>query len=116
MLVVVAIGALTSVMAFAKVTKHQVTFDNDIKVNNTVIKKGTYEVRFDDQTGQLSIVKNGKVLATAMAKLEPRSKKANDFQLRSTGSGDEAQMLGVTFGGWDKDVVLTNAASPNGNN
>lgn len=117
MLVVLVIGALASVAAFAKVTKHQVTFDNDIKVNNTLIKKGTYEIRFDDQSGQFSVVKNGKVIATAMTRLEARTKKASDFQLRSIGSGDDAQIVGVTFGGWDKDVVLTNGASPNtGNN
>jgi len=47
----------------------------------------------------------------AMAKLEQREKKANDFQLRSTVSGDETQLTGVTFGGSDKDVVITSGAS-----
>jgi len=114
--VVLMVGALTSVVALAKVTKHNVTFDNDVKVNNTVIKKGTYEVRFDDQTGEFSVVKNGKVVASATARLEPRAKKASDFQLRSTGSGDESQILGVTFGGWDKDVVINSGASQNTGN
>jgi len=105
------VGALTSVVAFAKVHKQKVTFENDIKVNGTVVKKGTYDVKFDDETGQLAIVKNGKTIAQAMAKLEPREKKANDFQLRSVTSGDELQLTGVTFGGSDKDVVITNGGS-----
>jgi hypothetical protein len=117
MLVVLMVGALTSVVALAKVQKHSVTFDSDIKVNGTLVKKGTYDVKFDDQTGQLSITKNGKVVAQAMAKLEPRDKKANDFQLRSSGTGADAQLIGVTFGGQDKDVVITNnGASTSGNN
>lgn len=117
MLVVLMVGALTSVVALAKVQKHTVTFDNDIKVNGTLVKKGTYDVKFDDQTGQLSITKNGKVVAQAMTKLEPRDKKANDFQLRSSGTGDDAQLIGVTFGGQDKDVVITgNGASTSGSN
>jgi hypothetical protein len=117
MLVVFMVTALTSVVALAKVHKHKVTFDEDIKVNGTVVKRGTYEVKFDDETGQLSIAKNGKVVAQAMAKLEPRSKKANDFQLRSTNSGDEQQLTGVTFGGSDKDVVITiSGASTTGSN
>ena len=65
MLVVLMVGALTSVVALAKVHKQKVTFDDDIKVNGTVVKRGSYEVKFDDATGQLSITKNGKVVAQA---------------------------------------------------
>jgi len=111
MLVVLMVGALTSVVALAKVQKHRVTFDSDMKVNGTVVKKGTYDVKFDDQTGQLTIAKNGKVVAQAMARLESRAKKANDFQLRSTGSGDDTNLVGVTFGGSDKDVVISNSGA-----
>ena len=82
-----------------------------IKVNGTVVKKGTYDVKFDDESGQLSIEKNGKVVAQAMAKLEQREKKANDFQLRSTTNGDETNLIGVTFGGSDKNVVITSSGS-----
>ena len=107
MLVVLMVGALTSVAALAKVHKQRVNFDEDIKVNGTVVKKGTYEVKFDDETNQLSIIKNGKVVAQAMARLESREKKANDFQLRSTNKDNQQQLTGVTFGGSDKDVVIT---------
>ena len=117
MLVVLMVGALTSVVALAKVQKHRVTFDSDIKVNGTVLKKGTYDVRFDDQTGQLTFKQDGKVVAQAMARLEPRAKKANDFQLRSNGSGEELKLTGVTFGGSDKDVVIsTSGATTTGSN
>ena len=117
MVAIVMVGALTGVVALAKVHKHRVTFENDIKVNGTLVKKGTYDVKFDDESGQLTIVKNGKTVAQAMAKLESREKKANDFQLRSTTSGDEQQMTGVTFGGSDKDVVITTGgASTTGGN
>lgn len=117
MLVVIMAGALTSVAALAKVHKHKVTFEEDIKVNGTVVKKGTYDVKFDDETNQLSILKNGKVVAQAMARLEARAKKANDFQLRSTNKDNEQQLTGVTFGGSDKDIVITEGgASTTGSN
>ena len=115
--VVLVVGALTSMVALAKVHKHKVTFENDTKVSGTVVKKGTYDLKFDDATGQLSIVRNGKVVAQAMAKLEPRTKKAGDFQLRSAGKGDETELIGFTFGGSDKDVVITNnGGSTSGSN
>jgi len=117
MLVVMVVGALTSVVAFAKVHKQRVNFDNDIKVNGTLVKKGSYDLKFDDETGQLSIVKNGKTIAQAIAKTEARQKKANDFQLRSSVNGDETQLIGVTFSGSDKDVMITNGgASTTGSN
>jgi len=116
-IVVLMVGALASVVAFAKVHRHKVTFENDTKVNGTVVEKGTYDLKFDDETGQLSIVKNGKTIAQEMTKLEPRSKKAADFQVRSMGSGADSQLLGVTFDGWDKDVVITNnGAATSGSN
>ena len=117
MMVVLLVGALTGVVALAKVHKQKVTFESDIKVNGTLVKKGSYEVRFNDETGQLAIVKNGKTVAEAMAKVEPRTKKANDFQLRSTVNGDETHLTGITFGGSDKDIVLSNSgASTTGSN
>jgi hypothetical protein len=111
MVVVLMVGALMSVAAFAKVRKHTVTFDTDIKVNDTLVKKGTYQVKFDDETGQLSILQNGKVVAQAMARLEDRVKKANDFVLRSQVNGDETQLTGVTFDGSDKNVVISNSGA-----
>ena len=117
MVVVLMVAALTSVVALAKVHKQKVTFESDIKVNGTLVKKGSYEVKFDDETGQLSIMKNGKTIAQSMARLEAREKKANTFQLRATTAGDEKQLVGVTFGGWDKDVIVSNSgAATTGNN
>jgi hypothetical protein len=110
-MVVLMVGALTGVVAMAKTHKHRVTFENDLKVNGTLVKKGNYEVKFDDETNQLSVIKNGKVIAQATARLEPREKKANDFQLRSSGSGDDFQLTGVTFGGSDKDVIISNSGA-----
>jgi len=111
MMAVLMVGALTGVVALAKVHKEKVTFDSDIKVNGTLVKKGTYDVKFDDESGQLSITKNGKVVAQATAKLEQREKKANDFQLRSTVNGDETNLTGITFGGSDKNIVITSGGS-----
>jgi hypothetical protein len=115
--VVLVVGALSSVVALAKVHKHKTTFSSDIKVNNTLVKKGTYDVKFDDATGQFTIQKSGKVVAQSTAKLEQRDKKAGDFRLRSEGSGDDTQLMGVQFGGSDKEIVLTNSGTQStGNN
>jgi hypothetical protein len=115
--VVLVVGALSSVVALAKVHKQKVTFQSDIKVNNTLVKKGNYDVKFDDETGQFTVSKNGKVVAQSMAKTEARETKASEFQMRSSGTGDTLQLLGVTFGGQDKNVIISNnGAQSSGNN
>ena len=115
--VVLVVGALSSVVALAKVHKQKVTFQSDIKVNNTLVKKGSYDVKFDDETGQFTVSKNGKVVAQSMAKTEARETKASEFQMRSSGTGDNLQLLGVTFGGQDKNVIISNnGAQSSGNN
>src|SRR5215218_6292651 len=114
--VVALVGALTGVAAMGKTHKQKVTFDNDIKVNGTTVKKGSYDLKFDDESGQLSIIKNGKTVVQTMTRLEARSKKANGFQVRATSNGGETQLAGVTFGGWDKDVVINNSGAPNTGN
>lgn len=70
MVVLLVIATITSVAAMANTSKKQVTFAEAVTVNGVLVKKGTYEVRFDDQTNQLTIVKGGKVIAQAEAQLE----------------------------------------------
>lgn len=70
MVVLVVVAAITSAAALANTTKKEVTFANAVTINGSLVKRGTYEVRFDDETNRLTIVKRGKVIASAEAKLE----------------------------------------------
>jgi hypothetical protein len=104
---------MTGVMAMAKSKKETVTLISDLKVNGTVVKKGTYAVSFDDQTSELSILKNGKVIAKAPARVEKRDNKARTFEVRTTGSGDEVELTGISFGGSDENIMVTPSAAKN---
>ena len=103
---VLLIASLAGVVVFAKAKKERVTFPTNIKVNGTVVKKGVYDLKFDDQTGELSILRGNKVIARASASVAKRDGKAHQYMLRSTGKGDDEQLVAVTFGGADYDVVL----------
>lgn len=104
--VALLLTSLASVAAFAKSKTETVTFPTNIKVNGTALTKGTYELKFDYETGELTIAKDKKVVARAMASVEKRERKAREFRLRSIGSGAEEQLTGVTFGGADHNVVI----------
>jgi hypothetical protein len=101
------ITSLASVAVFSKTSKKTVTFETDMKVNGTLVSKGLYEVKFDDKSGELSIAKDGKVIARATAGMEQRERKARQFFLRSVGTGDNLQLAGVTFAGADHDVIIS---------
>jgi hypothetical protein len=70
MVVLFVIATITGAAALANTTKEEVTFAKAVTVNGVLVKEGAYEVRFDDKTNQLTIVKGRKVLASADARLE----------------------------------------------
>ena len=103
------ITSLATVTVFPKSKKATVSFPTNIKVNGTVVNKGVYDLKFDDKTGELTIVKYNNVIARATASLEKRESKSREFVLRSAGSGDDTQLTAITFSGADHDVVISSA-------
>jgi len=84
----VLVGAIASGVALAKEIKKQVTFSEPVEVNGTLVKKGTYDAVFDDQTNELSIVKGGKVVAHAPAQLEKRPERDRAAYVTREKEGD----------------------------
>jgi len=62
--------ALLGTSALADVKKNSVTINSDVTVGDTVVKKGSYKVTFDEQTQELKILKGDKVVAQTQARLE----------------------------------------------
>jgi len=116
--VALVIGALASLSVMAgdkgKVEKKAVTFPDDVMVNGTLVKAGEYEVKFDEGTGELSIIKNGEVKAKTPAHVEQRSDKARSTALRTVDKGGNVELLGVTFGGSNRDVIVGASGSTSG--
>ncbi len=108
---VLLITVMTSVMAFAKSQKETVTLNQDINVNGTLVKKGTYAVSFNETTSELSILKNGKEIAKVPARVEKRENKARAFELRMTAGADKAELKAVAFKGSDENIVISQTAA-----
>ena len=100
------VTALASVSVFPKGKTETVNFPTNIKVNGTLVKQGVYDLKFDDKTGELSIIKNGKVIARATTSTSKRDSKAKTLELKSTGSGDDAQLVSIAFKGSDENLVV----------
>jgi hypothetical protein len=106
-----AMVALVAIGAFAagkdKVRKETVTLLSDVMVNGTLVKAGTYDIKFDEKTGELAILKDGKVKAKANMRSEERSDKARITAVRTANNGSMAELIGVTFAGSSQNLVLS---------
>jgi hypothetical protein len=111
--VALVICALAAVTALADKTKTRaITLPADTMVNGVLLKAGDYEMKYDEATGQLSIAKTGgKVLATVMTHTQARDTKAPATELKTVANGSVAELVGVTFQGWTRDVMLNNGGA-----
>jgi hypothetical protein len=110
--VAVIVLALATVTAFAdKIKKVRLAFSDDVMVSGTLVKAGTYDFRFNHDTGELSILKEGKVQAKTTARLESRSDKARYTAVRTRQTGSVMEFTGLVFDGQMQEVVVTSAAT-----
>jgi hypothetical protein len=107
---------MTSVAGFAKSKKTNVTFTVDTKVNETLVKSGTYQAVFNEETGELSILKGGKVVAKTTARVEMRDGKGRTTEVHTIKEGDVTAFVGVAFNGSDQKVVVNQAGMQAGGN
>lgn len=114
---VLVLGALVSAVSFAKEKKQSVTLPTNLKINGTPVKQGNYDLVFDEQTGELSIMKGKTVVAKTTAHLEKLESKAKRTEINSTGEGDNAALVSITFAGKDQRIVVSGSSgSTTGNN
>jgi hypothetical protein len=102
---------LVSVPTLAKVQKAKITLKADTKVGDVVVEKGTYEVRFDDQLNELSIVKGRKVIAKSAVQIEPLPRKFPDTAHIVHLENNEPTLTGIIFGGSSQTVILKSTST-----
>lgn len=115
-IVIVLLVTLAGAAAFAKTNMGTVSFSSDIKVNGTLVKKGEYDVRFDEKTGELSVEKDGKVVAKTVARLEKRYRKAAGTEVQTILEGMDQRLVGIAFRGSDQNLIVSSAAMQAGEN
>lgn len=106
-LIALTILALGAVAVFAEQNKKaSLTLAQDVMVNGTLVKAGDYEFKFNEKTNELTIMKNGKVKAKTTARLETRNEKAKNSSVRIRNAGGSTEIIGLTFGGSNQEVVV----------
>ncbi|HKQ77252.1 MAG TPA: hypothetical protein VJ810_26375 [Blastocatellia bacterium] len=109
-----ALCALVGSMALAKSKFHRISFEQDMLVNGTLVKKGDYQARFNEQNGELTILDGSHAVITTTVKEEMLAKKApaTSFEIRA---GDSGPMLTkITFGGGRYALLISDNQSAEG--
>lgn len=98
-------------LANEKNLKKTITFKEDVMINDTMVKKGEYDVKFDSKTNEVSLLKRGEVVLTTKANVEMRADKAryNSASFKATDKGTRLDTL--TFAGDRRAIVLTDTGN-----
>ena len=106
---------LTGTAALAKSKPHALTFAQNISVNGTPVKAGDYQAKFDEQSGELTLLDdNNHVVVTAKAHEMALNKKAADTRYEIKSSGTDTMLAQVTFSGERYTITLDGAGNQSG--
>jgi len=98
--------AMTGAMAFAKEKSEKVTFSRDMVVNGTVVKKGTYKVKFDDQAKELSIWDGKTAVVKSTVRLEANTRKPSSHKIIYIEKDNTNVLSSITFAGSSEAMVI----------
>ena len=101
--------SLAGATVFGNTRKSNIVLSADTRVNGTLVKKGNYEVVYDDQSGDLSIFKGEKLIAKTTARTEKRNQKARDTEVQTILEGTDQKLVSITFRGSYENVVVGQA-------
>jgi hypothetical protein len=109
----VALCTLLSMSALAGGKSKRVTFNTDVLVGDTLVKKGSYEVTFDEQTSVLTVKRGGEVVAKTSARLEEANGKSKASFIYRTWKNDKADevLSSVKIGDRSALIGKDNAAA-----
>lgn len=85
-------------VALAGGKSKNVTFNQDIKVGDTLVKKGTYVVTFDEKTNELTIRSNKKIVAKTAGRLEDHKSVNEVSYLTAKDKASNLMLSGVQMG------------------
>ncbi len=110
--IAVVVCALMSIAVVAKERTETLNLTQDVTINGTLVKKGQYKLKFDEQTGELLIMKGKKVVAKTTAKMEARTDKADRTEVNTITNGTQNELRGISFRGESQRIVVAQASAP----
>lgn len=101
-----ALCALLNVVALAGGKSRKVTFNEDVKVGDTLVKRGSYRVSFDEKSNELMISDGDEVIAKTSAHLEEHKKMPGQTVAFKTMKKENSGVVLLSVNMGDKFAVL----------
>jgi hypothetical protein len=112
----VALCVLSVGAASAKVKTRMLTFGTDFWVGDTLVKRGTYKVTYDEKTGEVSLSdKQKNTLAKATAKVEQRESAKAGWDVVLAPKGGGVALVSLSFPGDRQNLVLGDSTAAGSN-
>lgn len=108
-LIVISAMLLMGVMtAFAdgKNLKDSITIAKEVVVNDTKLKPGTYEVKFDPETNEFSILKGSRVITTTKASVKGGEKIVRKTETYFSVTDKGLALTKLVFKGDERAILL----------
>jgi predicted Co/Zn/Cd cation transporter (cation efflux family) len=106
----------TGILAQEKDLKEHFTFGDDLLVNTTLVKKGTYLIRYSAENGEMSIMDGDRVVARAKATVTTNDKKFAQDALLTTTTPMGKKLLGLRLGGQHEEITINDNVVDTGEN
>ncbi|MBL8150787.1 MAG: hypothetical protein JNN15_12755, partial [Blastocatellia bacterium] len=105
LLTLVAFLVLSVGVVLAENKPEKVEIPADVNINGVKVKKGTYNVVLDQQTGEMSIYKGKNVVVKTTGKMQERKQKAVSTELVVVRQDGASVLRSITFEGSDRAFV-----------
>ncbi len=110
--ILLIVCAMASLTALATTTSRQVTFTRVVMVNGTPVKAGTYKVKFDDTTGEFTILDGKKIVAKATARLETLQADTQSSYSMKT-EGESIVLVSIVMDSRSRAIIVNDAVITN---
>ena len=107
--ITLALFSLVGVGAMAGDQRDRLKLDEATRVGETTVEAGSYDVKYDKESGELSFVKGGKVVAKAKARSEQSAAKNRNTTFTVASDNGVSVLRSVAFGGSKQIAVLGEA-------
>jgi hypothetical protein len=100
---------LLSISALANHTdlKEHITLNDKVYVNGTKVKPGRYTVRYNAESGDMTLSMNGKVVVQTKATVTTSAEKFDNDALILRDTANGAELTGIRLGGQHEEIHIS---------